>query len=73
MVVIITKNDSSTTSIADIENGPMTNVGITGTTIIKGVVMNITAIGDLGKNGTDTQKNTQAYTNMEDISAKIHI
>ncbi len=73
MVVETTKNVQITTSIVDTENAPMTNVVITGTTIIKGIGMTIMAIGGLGSNGIDTQKNTHTYTNMEDITAKMDI
>ena len=68
-----TKNVRVTTRIVDTEIAPMTNVVITGTTIIKGIGMTITAIGVPGFNGIDTQENTHTYTNMEDITAKMHI
>ncbi|MGD2029711.1 MAG: hypothetical protein PVG86_07195 [Desulfobacterales bacterium] len=68
-----TKNVRITTSIVDTEIVPMTKVGITITTIIKGIGMLITAIGALGISGTSTQENTYRYTNMEDITAKVRI
>jgi hypothetical protein len=51
----------------------MTTVVITSTKIIKGIGMLITAIGAPGINGTCMQKNIQPYTNMEHITAKMHI
>ena len=68
-----TKNVRVTTSIVDTEIAPMTKVGITITTIIKGIGMLITAIGAPGINGTCTQKNIHTYTNMEHITAKVRI
>ena len=67
------KNVQITTSIVDTKYAPMTNVGITITTIIKGIGMLITAIGAPGINGTITQENTHIYTNMEGITAKVGI
>jgi len=72
-VVVTTKNVPITKIIVDIENAPMTTVVITSAKIIKGIGMIITAIGSLGSNGITTQKNTQTYTNMEHITAKMHI
>ena len=71
--VVSTKNMQITACIVDIESAPMINVGITITTITKGIGMIITAIGDLGRNGTDTQENTRIYINMENITAKVGI
>ncbi|MGD9229849.1 MAG: hypothetical protein PVJ20_03455 [Desulfobacterales bacterium] len=68
-----TKNVWITTSIVDTEIAPMTKVGITIITIIKGIGMLITAIGAPGINGTSTQENTHIYTNREDITAKVRI
>ena len=72
-VVETTKNVRITIIIVDIENTPMRAVVITGTTIIKSIGMTITAIGGLGNNGIATQETTQTYTNMEHITAKMHI
>jgi len=72
-VVVATKNVRITTSIADTANAPMTNIVITWNTIIKGIDTTITVIGGLGSNGIDTEKNILTYTNMEDITAKMHI
>jgi hypothetical protein len=72
-VVVATKNVRITTSIVGTENAPMTNIVITWNTIIKGIDTTITAIGGLGSNGIDTEKNILTYTNMEDITAKMHI
>jgi len=71
--VITTKNVRITTSILDTGNVLMINIVFTLTTTIKDISMTITAIGGLGINGIDTQENTHRYTNMEDITAKIHI
>jgi hypothetical protein len=71
--VVTTKNILITTFIVDTENTPMTNIVIMGTTILKDIGMIIRVIGDLGSNGIDTQENTHTYTNMEDITAKVHI
>jgi len=72
-VVETTTNVRITIIIVDIENIPMTTVEITGTTIIEIISMTITAIGGLGNNGIATQENIQTYTNMEHITAKMHI
>ena len=72
-VVMTTKNVQITKIIVDTENAPMTTVVITSTTIIKSIGITTTAIGGLGNNGITTQKNTQPYTNMEHITAKMHI
>jgi len=72
-VVEITKTVRITIIIVDIENTPMRAVVITSTTIIKSIGMTITDIGDLGNNGIATQENIQTYTNMEHITAKMHI
>ena len=61
------------TSTVDTANIPMPKIVFTWTTIIKGIDMTIEAIGGPGINGIDTQENIHTYTNMEDITAKIHI
>jgi len=70
---VTTKNVRITTSIVDTKYAPMINVVITDATIIKGTGMIIRAIGAPGINGTSTQENIQTYTNMEDITGKMHI
>jgi len=70
---VTTKNVRITTIIGDTENAPMTTVGITITTILKGIGMIIAAIGGLGSNGISTQKYIHPYTNMEHITAKVRI
>jgi len=72
-VVETTKTVRITIIIVDIENTPMRAVVITDTTIIKSIGMTITDIGGLGNNGIATQENIQTYTNMEHITAKMHI
>jgi len=62
-----------TTNTTDIENAPMIKVAITGTLIIKGIGIIITAIGVLGSNGTGTQKGILTYTDVGSIAAKVHI
>jgi hypothetical protein len=70
---VTTKKVRITTSIADTEIAPMTKVGITINTIIKGTGMSIRAIGAPGINGTCMQKNIHRYTNMEHIIEKVGI
>ena len=68
-----TKNVRITTSIVDTKYAPMINVVITDATIIKGIGMTIRAIGAPGINGIDMQENTHKFTNVEDITGKMHI